>query len=522
MHWRSALVAAISIFLLASSSLSASERIRPDAAALAAEIDRLVGEKLKDADVTAAPRSNDWAFFRRLNLAIAGRVPVASEARAFLADKSPDKRARAIEKLLASAAYANHMTVSWTGWLLPEAATDPNVANTVPGFEAWLRSRIRDDVSFDRIATELLTYPLNGRASANQAVDEYEMDAGNGPLAFYTAKDGKPENLAAATARVFLGVHLECAQCHDHPMAKWKRDQFWGLAAFFGGIERSNGALRETLGKRELLIPNSTRAVPATLLDDREPEWQYKKSLRATLATWAFAAENPFFARAMVNRLWWLVFGVGIVDPVDDFHDQNPPSHPDLLNTLARAFVESGFDTKFIVRAICLSETFGRSSAPPSAARQSLRLYAHFPMQGLSPEQLYDSLTVVLGDRGDDGSPRLGPGRQQFLEAFALSGQRTENPTTILQALTLMNGGQVGAATNMQSGRLLRGLVKLPGLTPEERIEALYFTVLSRPPRPTELERSLTYVKENKDGPDKAYADVLWALLNGIEFRTNH
>ncbi len=347
------------------------------------------------------------------------------------------------------------------------------------------------------------------------------MDANNGPLAFYTAKEGKPENLAAATARVFLGVHLECAQCHNHPFAKWSRDQFWGMAAFFGGIERTDGgALREIQGKRELLIPNSFKAVPATMLDDREPEWQYKKSPRATLAGWVTGPDNPFFSRAIVNRLWWLVFGVGLVDPVDDFHDQNPASHPELLDALARAFVQSGFDTKFVLRAICQSQTFGRSSARAEPAAADVRLYAHFPMQGLSPEQLYDSLAVIFGERND---PRGGDfGRRQFQEIFAVTGRQTESPTTILQALTLMNGGKIGSATNVTSSRLLGSVLKLPGLTPSDRMEAIYLAVLSRPPRQAERKQTLAYCQSNSQAADHAYADVLWALLNGIEFRTNH
>jgi hypothetical protein len=409
------------------------------------------------------------------------------------------------------------MTVSWSSWLLPEAATDPNVANVAATFQTWLRGRFREGTSFDQLTTEILTYPLNGRAMANQALDDGTGDAGTGPLAFYTAKEAKPENLAASTARVFLGVHLECAQCHNHPFAKWSRDQFWGMAAFFGGIEQTGGVLREVQGKRELLIPNSFRAVPATMLDDREPEWQYKKSPRATLAAWVTAPDNPFFARAIVNRHWWLLFGVGLVDPVDDFHDQNPPSHPELLDLLARAFVESGFDTRFLLRAICLSEAFGRSS---KLADANVRLYAHFPMQGLSPEQLYESLAVGLAEptevRGNEAM------RRQFLETFALSSRQTENPTTILQSLTLMNGRQVGTAADGQSGRLLGAVLKLPGLTPADRIEALYYSVLSRPPQKHELDRALAYLKESKDAPDHAYADILWALLNGIEFRTNH
>jgi len=518
MRWRSALVAGLGV-LLSVGQIAAAER--PDATSLAAEIDRLILEKLKTTGVSASPLADDATFFRRLNLAIAGRIPVPSEVRAFLADKAPDKRARAVDRLLASPAYVNHMTVSWNGWLLPEAATDPAVANAAVGFKVWLRSRIRENASFDRLTSELLTYPLNGRALADQPAGDGGTDAANGPLAFYTAKEGKPENLAAATARVFLGVHLECAQCHNHPFARWSRDQFWGMAAFFGGIEKTDGGtLREIQGKRELLIPNSFRAVPATMLDDREPEWQYKKSPRATLAAWVTAPDNPFFSKAIVNRLWWMLFGVGLVDPVDDFHDQNPASHPELLDTLARAFVQSGFDTKFILRAICQSQAFGRSSAIADSAAANVRLYAHFPMQGLSPEQIYDSLMVLFGERtetrGDDGQ------RRQFLEAFAVSGRQTESPTTILQALTLMNSKQVGAATDGQSSRLLGGVLKLPGLTPTERIEAIYFAVLSRPPRKAELDQTLAHVKGCTDGTDKAHADVLWALLNGIEFRTNH
>jgi hypothetical protein len=280
------------------------------------------------------------------------------------------------------------------------------------------------------------------------------------------------------------------------------------------------------MGRRELLIPNSERAVPATFLDDREPEWQYKKSPRATLATWMTSPENPFFARAIVNRLWWMLFGVGLVDPVDDFHDQNPPSHPELLDALARAFVQSGFDTKFILRAICLSETFGRSSSQGSLDPSTLRLFAHYPMQGLTPEQFFDSLAVIFGQpsAGPGANPGLvlGSPRQQFLETFAVSGRLTESPTTILQALTLMNGAQVGSATSTQSGRLLKALLDLPAATPADRIEGLYFAVLGRPPRPLELTQALAYVKSESGGADKAYGDILWVLLNGIEFRTNH
>lgn len=504
--------------LLAIGTVAAAERPRPDPAVLAAEIDRLVADRLKSHGLSAAPAAEDAAWFRRVNLVLAGRIAASSEVRAFLADPGTDKRARAIERLLASAAYANHLTTSWRNWLLPEALTNPDIANAVPAFEVWLRTRIRTGMPLDQLTRELLTHPLNGRTA--MATDPETADGDTGPLAFYLAKEGKPENLAAATSRIFLGVHLECAQCHNHPFARWTREQFWGMAAFFAGVERPmGGGLREMTGRRELLIPNSDRAVPITFLDDRAPEWQYKKSPRVTLAAWVTAPENPFFARAMANRLWWLVFGVGLVVPVDDLHDQNPPSHPELLDTLARALVDSGFDTRFLLRAICLSQTFGRASSVSDPQRQETRLFAHFPIQGLAPEQLYQSLAVVLGTPPQ----QIEANRQQFLETFAAASNPTDAPTTILQALSLMNGSLVGSATESKSGRLVGSVLQLPGLTPAERVEALYLATLGRPPAPRELQRALKYLDTNDAAArDARHADILWALLNGLEFRTNH
>lgn len=510
------------VFFLAVIPAVGGERPRLDPAALAKEIDRRVNEKLKAQQVSPAPRADDATFFRRINLALAGRIPAPAEVRTFLADSSPDKRAKAIDRLLNSAEFASHLTTSWRSWLIPEAATNPDIANTVQEFEAWLNGRIRAEASLDKIAAELLTYPLDGRQVPGQSPN----DGTTGPLVFYRAKEAKPENLAAATARVFLGVRLECAQCHNHPFARWKKEQFWGLAAFFAGVEQqSGGGLRETLGRRELLLPNSDQAAPATFLDDREPEWQYKKSPRVTLAAWLTTSENPFFARAMANRFWWWLFGVGLVEAVDDFHDQNPPSHPELLDELARALAQSGFDTKYLLRAICLSDTFGRASTVADREHQDVRLFAHFALRALSPEQLYDSLALAIGSppekqeatdrqRADNGR------RRQFLETFASSEQPTAAPTSILQALTLMNGELVNSASK---GQTFDALMARPDLKPAERVEALYLAVLSRPPQQRELQRALRHIETGGADQVKArYGDVFWALLNSLEFRTNH
>ena len=501
--------------LLVSGAARAAEKADP--AALARTIDAHIQRKLDDARIPAAPQADDAAYFRRLNLALAGRIPVASEVRAFLADTTADKRAKALDKILASAGYANHMTTTWRGWLIPEASTNFEVANGTPAFEAWLRPRIQSNLPFDKLVTELLTATFDGRTPAMARNPD---DGSANPLTFYIAKDGKPENLAAATSRLFLGVQLECAQCHNHPFAKWSREQFWGLAAFYGGVTRADGNLREVSGRREMTIPNTERTVPATFLSDEEPAWKFKRSPRVTLAEWITAKGNPFFARAAVNRVWGLMFGVGIVDPVDDFNDQNKPSHPELLDELAATFTASGFDLKYLVRAIALSETYQRASVGTDSRQLDARLFARFPVQGLTPEQLFDSLSVVSGTalEGPGGNylQANGSPKRQFLETFQRMGKATETQTTILQALTLMNGGETGTATTGGAGRTLDAIVELPGLTANERLEAIYLTVLSRKPTADELKRLTAFV----DGKPERLADVLWVLLNGIEFRT--
>lgn len=489
----------------------------PDPQALADRIDAHLDARLLSRGVPPAPPADDAEFHRRASLDLTGRIPTAHDVYAFLANPAPDKRAALIDDLTATPRHAQHAAALWRAVLVPETTAIPEARAFRAGFEAWLRHQFRKNTPYDALVRELLTVPLSTDPN-NPTPALRKPDAPN-PLAFYAVKEAKPENLAAATTRVFLGVQIECAQCHDHPFSRWTRDQFWGLAAFFAGVEQpqAGGGLREVLDRRELAIPGAERTVPATFLDDKEPEWQFRKSPRVTLAGWVTAKGNPFFARATVNRLWGFVFGVGIVDPIDDFHDQNEPSHPELLDALAKAFVESGYDTRYILRAIVLSETFQRSSATTDPGQQDVRLYARFPVQGMTPEQLFDSLTVVTGVRNP------GAVRQQFLEAFALSGRTTEAPTTIIQALTLMNGGLVGGATTVESSRTLAAVVELPGLTAAERIEALYLAALGRMPRPEELRRAGSHVEAGDTGTEKQrYADVLWALLNGVEFRTNH
>ncbi|MDB5309061.1 MAG: hypothetical protein JWO38_3263 [Gemmataceae bacterium] len=527
MRWHLSILAALLV-------VPASAADKPDSGALAKRIDSHVAAKLAAAGVKPAPAADDATFLRRAYLLLIGRIPMPSEVYAFLEDADPKKREKVLDRLLASPGYATHFATVWRGWLLPEAMTRYEIAAAVPGFEAWLREKLVANAGYDKIVTELLTAPVTP-ARNPQAGDVVLNDmyggTGKSPLAFYHAKEGKPENLAAATARVFLGVQLECAQCHDHPFAKWSRDQFWGLAGFFAGIESTQpgqefAPLREVSDRRELAVPNTDRVVQATFLDGREPDWKPRTSSRVTLAGWVTARDNPFFARATVNRVWGYVFGRGIVDPVDDFTDENRPSHPELLGELARAFADGGFDLKVLLRAILSSETFGRESALAGPRQADPRLFARFPVQGLTPDQLYDSLTLVAsaGQEAPGGGFLQNPGsaKRQFLDKFALVGSKAEAPTSILQALTLMNGELMAAATDPDKSRPVAVVVGLTGLTDTDRVEILYLTALARKPRPAELDRALKHARGDTTNPKKRYGDLLWALLNSAEFRTNH
>ena len=224
-----------------------------------------------------APPADDAEYLRRVYLDLVGNIPTAAQARDFLDDSSPDKRSRLVEELLDSSAYLTHATEVYRALLLPEADTDGQIGAITPTFEAWLRKKIVDEAGYDQIVREVLTVRLG--SSGRRGGIAQDPHAEPSPLAYYVAKDAKPENLAAGTARTFLGIRLECAQCHNHPFDRWKREQFWGLAAFFAGVSKpgkdnAHGAIREIADRRELAIPETTQIVKAAFLDNKQPEWQ--------------------------------------------------------------------------------------------------------------------------------------------------------------------------------------------------------------------------------------------------------
>ncbi|HWG46638.1 MAG TPA: DUF1549 and DUF1553 domain-containing protein [Gemmataceae bacterium] len=508
----------------------AAQRSREDARALAAKIDRFIAARLAAEKVTPAPVADDGAYLRRLSLDVIGRIPSVSETRRFLRDPGSIKREQSIERLLDSPGYVTNFSNIWRDLLLPEANADFQQRFLSANIERWLRKEFADNVPYDRMVRELITLPMQ----SNRQNMFYNLRTGApSPLAFYMSKQGKPENLAATTSRLFLGVRLECAQCHNHPFGRWTREQFWGQAAFFGGI-RSQGnnnnpfaPLSEVANRRELAIPGTERVVQARFLDGKEPVWRYKADTRNTLADWMTAADNPFFAKAAVNRLWAHFFGVGIVEPVDDFSDKNQPSHPELLDELARQFASHGFDYRFLIRAITLSKTYQLSSVHPESTPPDVQLFARMPVKGLSQDQLYESLIVATGTPNPNANQRrfaFNSPQNIFQAKFTNQEKRTEYQTSIPQALALMNSKMIADATHPQRSEFLAAVTNAPFLDTAGRIETLYLATLSRKPRAEELEHFRRYIEKGgaaKD-PKTALADVFWALLNSTEFFLNH
>jgi len=246
------------------------------------------------------------------------------------------------------------------------------------------------------------------------------------------------------------------------------------------------------------------------------------------LADWLTAPQNPYFAKAAVNRVWGSLFGIGIVDPVDNFANDNKASHPELLDELAAAFVASGYDLTYLTSAICQSKAYERTSAQTHESQEDVRLFARMPVKGLTGEQFFDSLLLATGfDEPKAGVAMAGKERPsprgQFLAQFAPQGRLSEPESSVLQALTLMNGTFIADATNLSRGKLFTAVLETPGLTSPERLESLYLATLSRRPSDEEMSRMLRFVGE-PESPRRAerLADVFWVLLNSAEFRLNH
>ncbi|GBD35805.1 hypothetical protein HRbin36_00920 [bacterium HR36] len=508
-------------------------------AELAAVIDALVAQKWKEEEVQPAALAEDAEFLRRVYLDLVGRIPSVAEARAFLDHRAANKRAELVRQLLQSHAFLNH----WSAILAETWLSGSDNAFLLGSWRAmvqsWLRDHLRRGSGYDKIVRELLTAHTTQQPVAAQPAALLQVQAT--PTAFYQAYGFNPRNLAASVSRQFLGIQLDCAECHNHPFARWKRQQFWELAAFFSGFERRvNGRVfysaAENPQQRSLVIPDTNVTATARFLDGTEPDWNTAEFTRAALADWLVSPKNPYFAKAAANRVWYQLMGYGIVDPPDDMHEENPPSHPELLETLAHSFAGADFDLRFLLEAICLSRPYQLSSERSSSGSEAQpRLFARRVVRRLTAAQLWDSLVEAAYWHPSESRVGAAPNplmqrspnpltqrRAAFLEKFRDSASRpVEAETSVLQVLALMHGEAAGSAVRLETSPMLQMVTSYPMWNEEQRLEVLFLAALARRPQPHEQQRFLRHIEQSAN-KTSAWADVFWVLLNSPEFISNH
>jgi hypothetical protein len=503
---------AAAVLLVLSPGLKAAEqRGQTRADAMTARIDRALDAIWKGQGVRPAEPANDAEFFRRVSLDLTGRIPAASDVRAFLADPRPDRRRRWVNEMQAGPGYVRHQTNLWRDLLLPSAnGTLPPAWRSE--LEAWLRERLVADIRYDRLARELLTAPLTFDPTVPNGQPDRPGEPS--PLPFYRAGELKPENLAAAVSRTFLGIQLDCAQCHDHPFAPWKRRQFAEFAAFFAGSKPTRLqtgrviAATEDFSRRTFALPGA-ESVAARFLDGAAPTWSEADNPRAVLADWMTAPRNPYFARHAVNRVWAQLFGAELSGDRDEVF-------PGLLGELAEDFASGGYDVKALTGAIVASRAYQLASAGDAP----VRVFARMRVRGLSADQMNDSLARAAGFRDQDHVAL----RADFLARFQQVGELpAERQPSVLQVLTLMNGPLVAEAMHPERGRTLAAILEAPWLDSAGRVEALFLAALSRPPSGAERERFVGHLDRGGErDARRRLADVFWTLLNSSEFLFNH
>jgi len=438
--------------------------------------------------------------------------------------------------------FAGHMaSVTRSAWL-PQTLTNVQFAGAGFQFENWLRIRFRENAPADAMVKRLLTVPFTVNTQNRQF--RFVQASSDDPdgftlVGFYQANESKAENLGAAVSRLFLGVKLECAQCHDHPFAPYTRAQFWEFAAFFAELDPlpANtpsfvGPIQPQADKNRLTISNTDKLVVARFFDGTDPDWSPNRTPRQELADWLTSKKNPYFAKNLANRMWAHFFGYGILDPIDEPGENNQPTHPELLEDLGRAFADANFDFRVLMRGIIRSQAYQLSSKLTHPSQADARRFARMSIKGLTPGQLFDSMVAATGHREPgymrqnqfNFNPQPNNPRSQFLNRFQSSEKLTEAHTTILQALMLMNGQFITDVTSLEKGEVLGAIVDVPGWDTRQRVTALFLTSFARNPTPEELERFTSYVDRGGATGDKkrALADVFWVLLNSPEFLFNH
>lgn len=487
-------------------------------------IDEHVLAKLRHLNVPPSAAVDDAGFLRRARLQITGSLPTSDEVRAFLADADPHKRARLVQQLAASGEYADHFAQKWSDILRNKRRGQADRLPGTTAFHRWIRDAIAEDVPYDQFVRQIIT------ACGNPGVS---------PPAQWHAEVRYLDRYVDDTAQVFLGVRIGCARCHHHPFESFSQEDYYGLAAFFTRIGRKGGSgvaerrANETiyvLGKGDVKHPVTGEVVPPHGLGGPALDIEPFEDPRHRLVDWMRHSDNPYFARAFVNRMWAHFFGRGLVEPLDDLRVTNPASNEPLLAALAAEFIRSGYSMRHIVETICQSSTYGLSSVPNEFNLADTQAHARFYPQRLSAEVLLDAVDrVTQSPTSYTGLPAGTRACQlpdedysnSFLTLFgrppresACECERVAAPS-LSQALFLLND-QFLIRKVTADGGFAEQLYRRNG-SGEDKVRELFLAALAREPTPAEIDRALAYLK-TEEKEINGWRDLVWALLNTKEF----
>jgi hypothetical protein len=496
-------------------------------------IDEMIRDAWEQASVKPSRPATDEEFLRRAYLDLLGRIPNIDEAAGFLGSREPGKRAKLVEYLLNQPDYAKNFGTQWKVLLIGRRRPDRGVdSNALAG---WIRRQFNENRPWNEIVYDLITAKGSNKenGAVNYALSHLEFGA---------------VPLTSITTRLFLGQQIQCTQCHDHPSNDWKQADFWGINAFFKGLRREEVRTADATGREVVdhvnLSDQPTEAYSKydkrngmigiaypRFLDGRKISQGSDVDRRVELGKMIADPKNSDLARAFVNRMWGHFMGRGIVHPVDDFGPHNPPSHPELLDELAKQFQESGYDMKALVRWIMNSEAYNLSSQMTKANEKDEILFSHMALKPMTPEQLFDSLltaTAAHKTGGGDTDKKRDAWLNQFTFTFA-NDEGEEGSSfqgTIPQALMMMNGELMDNATGGKPGSFLADLRDAALLQRKARpdlymVNRLYLAALSRAPSNRER-AAASHLLETQPDTIRVLEDIFWALLNSNEFVLNH
>lgn len=486
-------------------------------------IDELVNAKLKQLQYLPAPTCSDPVFLRRAYMDVIGILPTIDETNAFLADSATDKRSKLIDQLLQRDEYPKFWALKW-GDLLKMTSKLVG-SDGVYKYHRWVEAAIRSNMPYDAFARELLS--ASGSTLSNPAANFYR-----------TSTD--MNECVETVSQVFLGARLQCAKCHNHPFERWTQDNYYGLGAFFNRLQRKSSPRPGemfvwTASTGEVTQPRTGEVMKPWLPRVGSIDPKADEDRRPAFVDWLVDAKNPFFAKIEANRIWSQMFSRGIVDPIDDFRDSNPPSNEPLLEALAKDFAESGFDRKHLMRTILNSKTYQASSEASEWNEKDKNYFSHQSPRMLSAEQLLDAINHVAGlsqtfaglpsDMKATQLPAPDVAKNAFLKVFGQPERTTvcacerAEDSNLGMAIELFNGPLVYEKLRDANNRFRK--LHAAGRTAQEVIRELYLAALCRPPTETELEASLQHCQSRGDLVS-GFEDLCWVLLNTDEFLFQH